>query len=424
MIRFLFVFCLLGIFVQCRKKDDVSPTSSIIEPDAMTVYSFDDIVTVKGQVTDDVALKSFKIQLIGIDGSATDFSYEYEVSGNSHNFSKSFTLDDRHMPSGQYIIKLVAIDDADNWKSSYKEITYHELPLELLDIYLVSKVNSFTYDLSKVAASATQSVYTFSGDFQDMLANSYWEQLMFSGGSNGNLISFDPLNLVFNWEKTPVVTSQPYFNKMYQLQSDQSVYVAQGNNTAVSYDKSGSIQRTLSMITPKQAFAISEESEYVLVEEQAIGQSVLSVYYKSTGSLKHQLNLNGQIVKMLPKDDNEIYLITKSGTQSYLYVYYVADNYTYEPHAIDVGQTYDACSVDGNEIFISHDNGIYKYSYDINSMINTISYTANQLEYDFLNDRIVASQGSELKFYDRMGNPGGTVTHSSSIDKFVLYYNK
>lgn len=424
MIRLIFMLSLVGILVQCRKKDDVSPTSSIAVPDAMTVYAYNDVITVKGQVTDETELKSYKIQLIGMDGSATDFSYEFEISGNIHNFTKSFTLDDRHLPSAQYIIKVVAIDKANNWKSTYKEITYHELPLELSDIYVASKPNSFTYDLSKVSGIATQSVYSFAGDFQDMLANSYWEQLMLSGGSSGNLIAFDPLNLVFNWEKTPTSTAQPFFNEMYQLTSDQSVYVAQGNNTAVSYDKNGSIQRTLSMITPKQAVEISEEGDYVLVEEKALGQSVLSVYYKSTGYLKHQLNLNGELVKMLPKDENEMYLITKSGTQSYIYVYYVADNYTYEPRTIDAGQTYDACSISGNEIFISHDNGIYKYTFDNNSMINTISYTANQLEYDFLNDRIVASQGSELKFFDRMGNPGGTVTHSSNIDKFVLYYNK
>jgi hypothetical protein len=57
-------------------------------------------------------------------------------------------------------------------------------------------------------------------------------------------------------------------------------------------------------------------------------------------------------------------------------------------------------------------------------MINTISLTASQLEYDFLNDRILASQGNNLNFYDRLGNPGGSVTHSANIDKFVLYYNK
>lgn len=418
------MFCLVCVLVQCRKKDDVSPTSSITLPNAMTTYSYNDIVNVKGQVTDETELKSYKIQVVGIDGSATPFSFEYDVAGNSHNFSNSFTLDDRHLPSGQYIIKVVAIDKAGNWKSTYREITYHELPLALNDIYLVSKPSSFTYDLFKVAGASTQSVYSFNGDFQDMLANSYWEQLVLSGGSNGNLISFDPLNLVFNWEKLPMVAAATFYNKMYQLESDQSVYVAQGNYTAVSYDKNGSKQRTLSMISPKQAGQISEESEYVIIEETAIGQSVLSVYYKSTGYLKHQFNLTGELVKILPKDANEMYLITKSGAQSRLFIYYVADNYTYEPHAIDIGETYDACSVNSNEIFISHDNGIYKYSNNTNSLINTINYTASQIEYDFLNDRIIGIDGNELKFHDRLGNPSGTVTHTSNIEKFVLYYNK
>ena len=76
--------------------------------------------------------------------------------------NKTFTLDDRHLPSGQYIIKLTAIDQANNTKSNYREITYYELPLALEDIFLVSHSNSFAYDLSKVDGSATQSVYTFS----------------------------------------------------------------------------------------------------------------------------------------------------------------------------------------------------------------------------------------------------------------------
>jgi len=257
-----------------------------------------------------------------------------------------------------------------------------------------------------------------------MLANSYWEQLMLSGGSSGNLISFDPINLVFNWEKAPQPTALPFYRKMYQLPSDKGVYVAQGNNTAVSYDKSGAKQRTLSMIAPKQSYQICESGEYVLVEERSISQTYLSVYYKSTGFLKHQFNITGNIVKMLPKTDNEIYLITNSGTISELFIYYVEDNYTYEPHGIDPGQTYDACLVSSNEIFIAHDNGIFKYTYDNNSMINTIAELSEQLEYDYLNDRIVTKGTNEIKFYDRLGNPGGTVTHSSLIDKFVLYYNK
>ena len=100
------------------------------------------------------------------------------------------------------------------------------------------------------------------------------------------------------------------------------------------------------------------------------------------------------------------------------------DNYTYEPHGIDPGQTYDACLVSSNEIFIAHDNGIFKYTYANNSMINTIAELSEQLEYDYLNDRIVIKGTNEIKFYDRLGNPGGAVTHSSLIDKFVLYYNK
>ena len=424
MIKFLSLLTILIVFSDCKKKDDISPTAEITKPDAMTQFDYNDIITVQGKVTDETELKSIKIQLVGLDGSATDFSYEIEATSHTQVFSKSFTLDDRHMVSGNYFIKVIATDKADNTKTAYREINYSELPLALNDIYVITKNNAFTFDLFKVNGSSTSSVYNFSGDFQDMAPNSYWEQLMLSAGSNGNLTSFDPINLIVNWSKTPQTTSQPYYGKMYQKPSDKGVYVAQGDNTAVSYDKSGQKQRTLSLASTNQANHIIEEGEYIIVEEKAVGQNKLGVYYKSTGYLKHQFNLTGEVVKMLPKADGEIYLITKLGTQSYLYVYYVGDNYTYEPHAITVGITYDACAVSSDEIFIAHDNGVLKYTYNNNSMINTIAAVANQLEYDYLYDRIVLSTGNTLSFYDRLGNPGGNVTHSSNIEKFVLYYNK
>ena len=415
---------ILFVFTECKKKDDVSPTAEITGPDAMTHFDYNDIITVKGKVTDETELKSIKIQLVGLDGSATDFSYEMDAISHTQNFAKSFTLDDRHMISGNYFIKVIATDKADNTKTAYREIIYSELPLALNDIFVITKNSAFTYDLFKVNGSSTQSVYSFTGDFQDMASNSYWEQLMLSGGSNGDLVSFDPVNLAFNWSKSPQNTSVPFFGKMYQKPSDKGVYVAQGNNTAVAYDKSGQKQRTLSFTSTNQANHICEEGDYIIVEENSIGQNVLGVYYKSTGSFKHQLVLNGEVVKMLPKGNGEIYLITKQGTQSYLYIYYVSDNYTYEPHAIPVGNTYDACSVTDDEIFIAHDNGGLKYTYNNNSMINTIPAVANQIEYDYLNDRIVLTSGSNLSFYDRLGNPGGNVSHSGNIEKFVLYYNK
>jgi hypothetical protein len=415
---------LLVLLSNCKKKDDVSPICEITKPDAMTHFSYNDVVSVKGIATDETNLKSIKIQMIGLDGSATDYIFDFNAIGNTQSFSQSFTLDDKHMPSGTYYIKVTVTDAANNWKSAFKEITYSELPLSLDNIYIVSKPNSFAYDLYRVAGSVTESIFTFSGDFQDILANSYWGQLMISGGTAGNLISFDPVNLVENWSKLPQASIQPFYGKMYQLPSDKGVYVAQGNNTAVSYDKNGQKQRTLSMASTYYPQNITEKGQYVLVEENSIVQNVISVYFKSTGSLKHQFNISGQVVKMLPKDEGEIYLITKSGNQAFLYVYYVEDNYTYEPHAIPVGNVYDACSVNGNEIFIAHNSGILKYTFDNNSMVNTISTSATQLEYDFLYDVIYASNGNSLETYDRFGNPGAVMTHTSNIEKFVLYYNK
>lgn len=391
----------------------------------MTHYLFDDIVTVSGTVTDETGLKSVKIELMYPDSRPTGFSYELSVSGLSDSFTKSFSLDDKHLPSGNYYIKVAAIDLAGNRRSAFTEITYTELPLALEDIFMVSKNGNTNYDLFRADSNnATQFVRNFQGDFQDMIANSHWEQLLFSGGSTGNLINYNPLINDINFEKTPQPTSKPFFGKLKQLNSDKRMFVSRGNHTAISYDKNGLVQNTVLFPSVYQPDDIEENGDFLLIEEKSPAQNNLNVYFRSTHSLKHQMQIQGDVVKILPRNNNEVFLIVGEGTSFHLYVYYVNDNYTYEPSAINSGVVYDACLVNENEIFICHSTGILKYTAINNSMVPINSFIASQIEYDKLYNRIVAKSQNEVTFFDRFGNQGSSIIHTSFIDKFVLFYNK
>ncbi len=413
------------MILSCKKKDTTLPNAIIDKPFAMTHYFYDDIVTVSGTVTDETGLKSVKIELIYPDSRPTGFSYELSVSGLSDDFTKSFSLDDKHLPSGNYYIKVAAIDLAGNRKSAFAEVTYTELPLALEDIFLVTKNGNTNYDLFRIdSTNNSQFVRNFQGNFQDMLANSYWGQLLFSGGSTGNLINYIPYIDDVNFEKSPQPTSMPFFGKLKQVQSDKRMYVSRGNNSVISYDKNGLVQNTVLFPSIYQPDDIEENGDFLLIEEKSPAQNNLNVYFRSTHSLKHQFQVQGDVVKILPRNNNEVFLIVGEGNSFHLYVYYVNDNYTYEPSTINSGVVYDACLVNENEIFICHSTGILKYTANNNSMVPISSYVGEQIEYDQLFDRIVLKNQNEITFFNRFGNQGTSYIHNDLIDKFVLFYNK
>ena len=78
-----------------------------------------------------------------------------------------------------------------------------------------------------------------------------------------------------------------------------------------------------------------------------------------------------------------------------------------------------------NELIISHDLGLYHYTYSSNSLITIESgHSFTKLVYDRVNSVLYCVEGSDLFTYDLSGNQLDQLSHSDVIDDVLLFYNK
>lgn len=417
----ILVFLLIS---SCRKNDDVSPTISVSSPDNMSTVAYGDIITVSGSASDDQSLKSIKIELLYDNLVSTDFSFEITVNNKTYDFTKSFELDDRHMGSGTYLLKVSAIDRAGNRKSEFIELNYGELPKELQGIALINKPSSSIYDLYYYDFSTTSYIQSFTGDFQSLLADSYNLLIWMSGGSAGDLVTYDLENNVINWLKAPQVSFYPYYNELYQMPSDHNIAVVKGNNTAVTMDKDGIVNRTYSLNSSAQGGEIFEHRNYILIEEIVNNDHYLSTYIKSTGSKVSQLLFNEDIIAIDKRDSDEIFIITSENNNCHLYLCDYLTGSVYDPHSIDPGTLYDFCVIDSDEVILAHSNGLMRFTVSNNSMVTIASDVAAQLEYESLSGTIYANVNGNIVLFDHLGNNGGSIPAGINVTSFALYYNK
>lgn len=404
--------------------DEVPPTITVTTPTNMSSIAFGDVLTVSGNAADDQSLRSIKIELLYNNLNATGLTYEIRVNSNSYDFTKSFELDDRHLPTSNYYLKVSAIDKAGNRAEKYTELNYGELPKELQGIAMVDKVSGSVYDLYFYDLTTVNFIQSFAGDFQSLLADSYNLLIWLSGGTSGDLLTYDLENSVINWHQSPQVSFYPYFGKLFQMPSDHNIAMVKGNSTAVTMDKDGIINRTYSLNSTSQGEEIFEQNNYIIIEEVNSNNHYLTTYIKGTGSYVHQLMFSEDVIAIGKKSKTELFVITSENNNCHLYFYNFMDNSTSEPHAVDPGVLYDLCVIDSDEVIIAHSTGLMRYTVSNNSMVTIASDIVTQLEYESLSGIIYGLANNNLMLFDHLGNSGGSVTTGINVSEFALYYNK
>ncbi len=421
---FFFLATAILVFSSCRKGDETPPSITVDTPGNMTSIAYGDVITVSGVASDEEALKAIKIELLYDNLAATDFSFEITVNNDNYEFTKSFELDDRHLPTATYLLKVSAIDKAGNRDSEFIELNYGELPKELEGIAIVDKISSSMYDFYFYDMTAANYIQTFTGDFQSLLADSYHLLIWLAGGSSGDLITYDLDNDVINWQKSPQLSFYPYFGQLHQMESDHNIAMVRGNSSAVTMDKEGITNRTYSLTASAEGGEIFEVDGYVLIEETAGSNHYISTFVKSTGNLVHRLQLNEDVIAIERRTDDEVFVITSENNVCHFYQFDYLNNSTYEPHSIDPGTLYDFCVIDSDEVMLAHSDGLMRFTLGNNSMVTVAPNVATQLEYESLSGVIYANVNNTLQFFDHLGNNGGTVNTGVNVTSFALYYNK
>ena len=89
------------------------------------------------------------------------------------------------------------------------------------------------------------------------------------------------------------------------------------------------------------------------------------------------------------------------------------------------GRVYDSYRKNSNEVIISHELGLYHYTYSSNSLIQIESgHSFTKLLFDKVSNVLYCVESNNLFTYDLSGIQLAQLVHSDAIEEVLLLYNK
>ena len=132
---------------------------------------------------------------------------------------------------------------------------------------------------------------------------------------------------------------------------------------------------------------------------------------------------------MCNQDENNIFLFGNVAGQGVIQLYDRIHNNIWNPYnySLNPGAILSAVQLDADTYLIGHSDGtIYKYQFMTSSVTAyLVGYTALQLQYDALNNRIYIAEQNRVTAVDvPSASVTGMVTSTENIKNISLLYNR
>jgi hypothetical protein len=422
------LFILLAL--SCNRDDDTElPTITVISPGNLTTWNVFDFIPVQASITDDQQLESVTVTMVNANLQPVLTAATFSPASNSYDLNTAIYVDDIHLASGTYYVKIVA-SDGTNDEISYTQINLNEEPKVLKETFVVSAPSSAVAELYRLNDNSNGFDFkqSFTGDYKGSSVSSYDQYVLMMGSFTGDLVAYDPdqnavLWTVSNAQNPPF----PFFNDMYYDADDRLNYVSLTTGLIRGYDDDGNIDVNAVALAGNHPQSCFGHEDLLFTEEEnfSTGNKELVVRFKISGSIKQTQPMTRDVVGFATQDTDNIFTFGNVSGQGIMSIYGINGNYFWEPHSIPIGAINDFVQLDPNTYLIAHETGIFSYSYQTNSLITLVSgINPSDLVYDDVNNVMIAAVGNQLNYYSLSGNLINVITHASTIEAVHLYYNK
>lgn len=429
-IYFYIVFLSLITLFSCKKDvDERGPEIKFNTPIENQTFNAYDYVTVNATVTDDVKISSVAVSLLDVNQGYAHVTLPVAVSSPSMTLNLAYFLDNIHLETGFYYIKISA-SDGTNDSYKFQKIYLVAVPKVLSGIYVVSNTGSFQTNLSTIDSTFSSIIpyHTFSGDYLSSSVSSYHQQAYMCGNYTGN---FTGHVLQFNSPKfiiAPVPSSNPYFTGYYN--DDRDTYVARYDGNIKGYNYVGGLMYNAVALSGYYAQHMCFNDGYLIAEEKEIFTVTKKlVTYYSTGSIEKNCALTQDVVAFCEKDNSNVFVFGNVGGQATIELFDRINNNLWSPYpfALASGSLLSALKLDSDIYLLGHSNGtIYKYQYSSSSVTTYLSgYTAVKLKYDSVNDKLYVVEANNVTTFDLSTLAlSNTVNSTETILDVHLLYNR
>lgn len=426
--KWWFIGCIV-LSVGCRKATDtIAPVISLIAPVEFNNYNVYDHVEVRGTITDETKLVSVVLSILDENFRSVTEKKALQPKDNTLTLTyQDIQILNRHIIGGKHYLKIEAFDGV-NTTSQFVEISINELPLQLEHLFLVSAPNAATTQWDELTGNTTVPFKTFQSEYGEAAVSSYHQYLVQAGSDLGDLETYalhtnTPIWVVEN----PGVQNENYFTSL-QVLADGNLYVGLKEGILKGYRPGGSVFYTANSPVGYVPDFAYQYGEHVLIDQHAkVGTATqLTVHDANTGFLEQSFTWSRDIVSIEPRTNSEVFVLSNEGGQGYLQIYNLDFNNFWEPNTFPPGEVYASYALSDDQLIISHETGLYRYTYSINSMLPIASGTQfTEMKYDADNNLLWCVQDDVLQSYTLNGSPTGfSYQHSRSIKSILLLYNK
>lgn len=411
------------LFFSCTKKDDNPPNLFVQSPLSNESFQLPCDIKVSGYVTDNDKVDRVEVNLVSENSATVVQGFDLDADSSYFEYDLSFTVEDLLLLSGNYFINIKAYDEFGNFNSEYITLYLNEIPKILESLIYITSYTNQTFIYQQDSLGNSQLVKQLSGNHLLSIGNSRSQHLFVGTDQNGD---FFDLNNFTKLRNVPVLSSNyPLFIDGSKSEDRNQSHLVLGDGRINSYNKNGNIINTI-YSNPQEWFGKFNFQENIVLVESSSSflDRDLVVYFRQSGIEKQRVEIDGEIVKIVSISNNEYAIFSQFLNESRLSIYNENLNQIYTDLELPNAIIYDAILLD-NYLIFSSSNGLYKYDFNLNTLISISSnLKPSKIIPSEMDSFVYLTVGTELWTYSGNGNLSLLTNYGDSIRNFIPVYNK
>lgn len=424
------IFIFLLALSSCKKDKDVSdPLIVINAPYENQQFNVFDEMTVNAVVSDDRKLEYVMVVLEDQNFIPVLKSYTFTPENSTFELDMSYTLDDIHLPSGDYYL-LVKASDGINEKSKFVRVSITAVPKKLQGIFVVESMTDKVLVQRIDTAGLITTVLTQPPDYAASAVSSDYGLLLLCGKYTEDLTAYDVASLQPVW-RVDVINSPPfpYFENM--VYDDRKLFVAYHEGRWEYFDLDGFSLR--SKVTdqnwiPKDFLV---QDDFLITWQQEISgfNNKLVVYYLNSTEARQDYQIDLEVKKMVNQFADQYLVFGNFLGQGYVQLHDVSNGYLYDPVTLPSGSITSVERISDRDYAIALGNNVLIYDDDagtVNPFISGVS--ASLVRFEPISGRLYVvpqSGGNTIKMYSwPAGQYLGAAATAGNASDILFQYNR
>lgn len=421
----LFLLFLSLFLTSCKKNIDNSPPSlQILSPSANSIHPVLNVIPIEVIVEDDKQLEYVLFDVIDDEGKIAVPQINKTGLARKEKLTVSLQIDNIHLESGDYYIRIAASDGI-NKHNEYIKIIIQEIPLQLERTFIFNQLNLSMDSLSTLGETYIINQLESSPIFT--ATNSFTQEILlgFNNPSRLVIIDYKNINELIN---IPIPQDQAtnFYNHVTIDPENHHYYISTITGHILEIGSQGTTYQNFYIPQSLQANHLVISQDKIIVEEKNYNSTPnqIGVYYKNSGILVQNHYINFDLIFLARINENEIILIGNENEQGIIAKYLINEN-TIITLAENLNQMISSIQINSNQFAISSNSEISTIKINPSSISYLQSWpmSATNLKYNLVSNQIIGI--SSNNYFNITISTNQIVTLPLiEYNKIELLYNK